>query len=73
MSEQSEPETQDIQQRRLANSFQQHRKIQNTLDAQEKERVTDKRYAILGIILLVIIAVVALYFELSSETTTLSF
>lgn len=73
MSDPSQSESKDIQGRRLANAFQVHKNIQNTLDEQEKDRVTDKRFAVIGVVLLVIVIAVAIYLEISSETTILSF
>ena len=72
MSDPSQTETKDIQERRLANAFDQHRKIQDTLDDQQKERDADKRFAIIGIVILIVIAAVALYIGLSGESTVIS-
>ena len=73
MSDPSQTEPGDAQERRLGNAFRQHQKIQQTLDDQEKDRAVDKRYAIVGVILLTIIIAIAIYFELTSETTILTF
>ena len=73
MSDPSQTESRDVRERRLGNAFQRHQKIQQTLDDQEKDRVTDKRYAIVGVVLLTIIVAIAIYFELTSETTILTF
>ena len=72
MSDPSQSETKDIQERRLDNAFEQHRKIQNTLDTQEKDRLTDKRLAIVGVVILLIIAAIATYYTLTSETIIVS-
>ena len=72
MSEPSQSESKDIQERRLEKAFGVHREIQDTLDEQAKQRQTDKRFAMLGVVILIIIAAIAIYYSLSSETIIVS-
>ncbi len=72
MTDQPEQNSDDIKERRLAKSFGLHRKIQDTLDDQEKERVSNIRYAIIGAVILALIVLYVLFRWLTSDTIIVS-
>ena len=69
MSDPTEQNSDGVRERRLANAFGLHRKIQSTLDGQEKEKQTDMRLAMIGIVLLIIIALIVVFTTFVGEDT----
>lgn len=72
MGNQSKQASGDIGERRLSRAFGLHRRIQDTLDGQEKERVRDLRLAMVGVIILALVLLYVVFRWLSTDTIIVS-